>query len=136
MKNPRAFNLFELVIIAAVLSAFSYSIVPNLTSASSEDDLVIMIDILHQVRAQLDHYRSKFNSPPQPDTDTALLIQLNKVIDSRIPALNRLPANPFNGLRTVRIDTNSDFISGSFGWHYNPQTGRFRADDSPGHANL
>jgi len=135
-KKTQQFRIAELLIIIAVISFAGYSFAPHITKADNDENLAMMIAMLGQVRSQIDFYHARFDRSPDANSDTELLIELNKCSSRSVPCMSRLPRNPFNKKRSVRIDTDSNYVSGLYGWHYNPKTGYFRADNCPAHANL
>jgi len=137
MKNgPSGYRAIEIGIMTLVLIGVGYTFIPNFTRADNEENLMTMIDMLHQIRSQIDIYKAHSNDVPDPNSEVEFLIALNKYPSRPAPCMNRLPVNPFNRLNTIRIDTNSEEVSGFYGWYYNPTTGQFRADNCPSHANL
>ena len=51
------------------------------------------------------------------------------------PYLKKIPANPFNGLNTVRFD-GSAAGTGEAGWRLDTQSGHFQADNDEAYASL
>jgi general secretion pathway protein G len=132
------FRFVELVIIAAVLGFISFTVIPPLTQASTEDNIVAVVSVLSHVRSQIDLYRAQHKGmlPPADTPEEFKKALTQKDRHGLGPYIKEFPVNSFNGLDIVRINSVPDQGAGSHGWHYNSKTGEFHADDSPWHANL
>jgi general secretion pathway protein G len=134
----RGFKLFELLFIAAVLGSIGTVVVPPLTQASNEDNIVYIVGVLHNMRSQIDLYKAQHNGllPPADAPEIFERALTQKDAKGLGPYMKALPVNPFNQLSTVRISSDGDQGAGAHGWHFNKITGDFHADDSIGHAQL
>ncbi len=134
----RGFKLFELLLVAAVLGSISFAVIPPLTQAGTEDRIISMISTLHHVRSQINLYKAQHNGiMPPSDTQGAFETAMTaKDTDGFGPYMKELPVNPFNQLSSVRTSPSPDQGAGTHGWHFNPITGDFHADDSLCHAQL
>ena len=134
----RGFRLFELMLIVAVVGSISVAVIPPLTQASTEDNIINVVGILHHVRSQIDLYRAQHKGKlPSADTPAAFEKAMTlKDAEGFGPYMDQLPVNPFNQSNTVRVSSDADQGAGTFGWHFNPTTGDFHADDSISHSQL
>lgn len=133
----KKFSVIEFLIIAAVLGSISFAVIPPLTQASTEDNIIAVISILNHVRSQIDLYKAQHKGMLPPSTPEAFVKAMTqKGPDGLGPYLKELPANSFNNSNLVRITSDTDPGQGTHGWHYNSSTGEFHADDSSCHANL
>jgi general secretion pathway protein G len=142
MKNMesgyRGFKLFELLLIAAVLGSIGMAVIPPLTQASTEDHIINVISILHQVRSQIDLYKAQHKGmlPPAHTPEAFEKAMTQKDAKGYGPYMEELPLNPFNNLSSVRVNSSKDWGAGTHGWHFNSITGDFHADDSLCHSQL
>jgi general secretion pathway protein G len=134
----RGFKFFELALIAAVLGSVGVTVIPQFTQASNEDNIINMIGTLHQIRSQIDLYKAQHNGMlPRADTPEAFTTAMTqKGADGFGPYIQEFPTNPFSQSSSVRISSKADQGKGTHGWHYNPATGDFYADDSKCHSQL
>jgi general secretion pathway protein G len=132
------FKLIELVIIVAVLGFISFTVIPPLTQASTEDNIIAVVSVLNHIRSQIDLYKAQHSGmlPPSGTPEEFKKALTQKGPDGLGPYIKEFPVNAFTGLETVRINPVPDQGAGSHGWHYNSKTGEFHADDSSCHANL
>ena len=137
-KGHKGFKLFELALILAAIGSIGFTVIPQFTQAGTEEHIISTMGILHQIRSQIDLYKAQHNGslPPAQTAQEFEKAMTQKDALGFGPYMAQIPANPFNGLRSVRITTDSDMSSGTHGWCYNPQTGDFYADDNKCHAQL
>jgi prepilin-type N-terminal cleavage/methylation domain-containing protein len=151
-----AFTLVEILIVVVIMGILAAIVIPQFSQSSDDARYAATIQNLQSLRGQIDLYRNqhegKFPGNPagaNPDTDFAeqLTLPTNELGqrssagnqgfgDPNFPfgpyVHNRLPANPFNGSRTVQTvtafpaaapggDTPTDP-----GWVYEVTSGRIR----------
>ncbi len=131
----RALTLVELVIIALVLGILAMVMVPQFSRAGGEPRLSSLRISLQWVRGQIELYRVQHEGR-YPDAEN-FVRQLtgrtrpdgtpcdSPAEDCRCgPYLQTVPVNPYT--LGSRVDTGP---VGTSDWHYDPQTGLFRAND-------
>ncbi len=136
MKEQARLSYVEIIIITVVLGVVAMRVVPRFTVASPESKICNLIDGLQEMRAQLDLYRAQYYGC-LPDVNSFAVFQtaLTTGIGRYGPYIKDVPANPFNGLGTVRFD-GEPAGAGTAGWRLDTRTGLFQADDSVAHAGL
>jgi general secretion pathway protein G len=134
----RRFKFFELILIAAMLGSVGVTVIPQFTQAGNEDNIINMMGMLHQIRSQIDLYKAQHNGMlPSADTPEAFTAAMTKKgADGFGPYMEEFPTNPFNQFNSVRMSSKADQGKGTHGWHFNPTTGDFYADDNSCHAQL
>ena len=136
MKERSRLSHFEIVIIAIVLGVIGMRVVPQFVEASPEAQIGELIDGLQKMRAQLDLYRVQHaGCLPDVGSSTGFEAAMTKETGRCGPYIKKIPANPFNGLNTVRFD-GEPAGAGTAGWRLDTDTGVFKADDSAAHAGL
>ena len=98
---------------------------------------------LRKIRGQIELYKfyhndqlPAFTGETFADFERRMTTKTDKNGDAGIdfgPYLNSIPVNPFNGLKTVRID---GAVAGANinGWRFDSANGIFQADDSASNA--
>jgi general secretion pathway protein G len=131
-------KLFELLLIAVVLGSIGFVAIPPFTQASTEDNIIHIVGVLHHIRSQIDLYEAQHNGalPPTDTPDAFEKAMTQKDAAGFGPYMESMPVNPFNQLKTVRISSDAGHAAGTHGWCFNPATGDFCADDSQCHAQL
>ena len=134
----KGFKFFELALVAAVLGSVGFAVLPQFTQAGTEDHIITMMGTLHQIRSQIDLYKAQHNGKlPPADTPEALCTAMTQKDAAGFgPYMAEVPTNPFNQSSSVRVSSEADQGNGTHGWHYNPATGDFYADDSKCHSQL
>jgi type II secretory pathway pseudopilin PulG len=136
MREQARLSYVEIIIITVVLGVVAMRVVPRFTEASPESKICDLIDGLEQMRAQLDLYRAQHDGCL---SNVNSFDVFQTAIKTRIgrygPYVKKVPANPFNGLGTVRFD-GEPAGAGTAGWRLDTGTGLFQADDSVAHAGL
>jgi type II secretory pathway pseudopilin PulG len=139
--SAAGFALAEVLVLVAVLAILAAVIVPGWCEAGPDGRLAELLSTLQTVRAQLGLYQQQHHGryPTLPGLVEQMTLYTDvDGVSSRAPSsrfnlgpyLTAIPNNPFTGTNTV--------VSGEVGlqaaWYYDPQAGRFRANDSPDHA--
>jgi general secretion pathway protein G len=164
MQAKRGFTLVEILIVVVILGILAAIVVPQFTQASTEAKFNSLCSNLQSIRSQIELYKVQHNDVPPGNTVAGGVISaaldsfdeqmvyttdidggINGTSKARTgdfkygPYLERVPANPFNGLTTiVAITDPCDAGSGAAGWAYDPATGEIYADDDvdASHAGL
>jgi prepilin-type N-terminal cleavage/methylation domain-containing protein len=140
----RAFSIIELVIVVAILGVISAIAMPRLSragDASRESSLIANMAIL---QSAIDRYTAEHgglspghSAPGSVDpSGAAFRSRLEGVtLDNGTPGaggifgpyLRQVPANPLNGLRTVRVG-GAAAGAGTHGWRFDPVTESIESD--------
>ena len=120
---------------AVVLGIAARAITPQSAEAQTEANICILIDGLETMRANLDLYRAHHGGCPPSDSFAGFEAALTTRTGRYGPYIDRIPANPFNNLNTVRFD-GEPAGAGLAGWRFDIKTGRFQADNDVAHAAL
>ena len=127
---PEVFIVFLIIAIVAAISA------PRFSEAKNDNDLARLVKGLEMVRQQIELYRAQHDGLLPGQKYKGQEISEEDFIDGLTepdgvygPYLKKMPKNPFNGLRSVRIGTVTIGSAAGAGWFLNCQTGDFRADD-------
>ena len=133
----------EILSLALLLGILASVIIPNISGVGPGSRSSTLARDLRTMRSRIERYKRHHNgelpAAKGENSDSFLCRMVRKTnVDGDIgiefgPYLQRLPVNPFNGLRAVRIDGASAGTNIA-GWRFDPRTGAFQADDSPGHA--
>jgi type II secretory pathway pseudopilin PulG len=151
-RNPFAFTLVELVVVVMIIGTIAAMAVPRVAGGAKGASRSALRANLAVLRSAIDKYAldhddrtPDINHAGIPDTSgpqfVRRLTETTSVSGKPTagapfgPYLLNWPVNPFNALDDVRIG-GSPAGSGTHGWHYDPLTGEFSADDSPDHAEL
>lgn len=135
----------EILLLMLLLGILASIIVPNISGVGPGNRISTLARDLRRMRSEIERYRRQHNGQfPAAGGESSdcflrrMVKKTNADGDSGFecgPYLRRLPVNPFNDLKTVRID---GAVAGTniAGWRFDTLTGAFQADDSPGHAML
>ena len=145
MKRQRrsGFTLVEVLIVVVVLGILAATVLPQFTSASSDAKESALTQNLKVMRSQIQNYRFQHNGqfPAAGQTTEAKLTDalLKRTdIDGTVNAttgaygpyfIGLLPANSFNNLRTVRVETADAAADGATGWIYNSTLGTIKPNN-------
>jgi general secretion pathway protein G len=140
MQAKRGFTLVEILIVVVILGILAAIVIPQFTQASTEAKTSSLASDLQSLRSQIQLYKVQHNDVApgnggQTFDDQMLLTTdvdgvLNTSTTPKVragdfkygPYLERIPANPFNGLDTIGAPTATDT-----GWTYDPTTGEIHA---------
>src|SRR4030042_3874625 len=117
----------SVMVVAIVLAIAKIEIAPQFTEASSEEAKVSeLVDGLGQMRAQLDLYRARHGDCfPSTNSFTIFETAMTTSEEGYDPYVKKIPANPFNGLKTVRFD-GEPAGAGKAGWRFDTKPGLFQ----------
>jgi Tfp pilus assembly protein PilE len=136
MRARGGLSYVRILLVAAVLGMVAKISVPRFSEAGEEAKVCELIDRLEEVRAHLDLYRAHHNGLLAPrDSSAAFESALTTRCGSYLPYISEMPANPFNGLKSVRFD-GEPAGCGTAGWRLDSKSGFFQADNSVEHAAL
>lgn len=143
----RGVTFVELVVVFVVLAVVASVIVPQFSQAATESKVSHICEILQEVRSYITIYKAQHDGllPSEAScgfenamcgvTDAAgNLAVAGSGVQILGPYMERMPANPYNGLNTVDID--GEIGDGSHGWHFDRKSGLFKADDSIENAKM
>ena len=126
-------EVFIVVLIMALIAAVS---APKFSQAKASNDLSRLIKNLEMIRQQIKLYQVQHEGllPGQQKegeeiTEEEFVKALTQSDGVYGPYLKEIPANPFNGLNTVRIGSVTLGSAAGAGWFFNSSNGDFRADD-------
>lgn len=133
----------EILSLTLLLGILGSIIIPNISGVGPGSRSSTLARNLRTMRSRIERYKRHHNgqlpAATGEDFDSFLCRMTKKTnADGRPgiesgPYLRRLPDNPFNGFRTVRID-GAAAGTNIAGWRFDTRTGAFQADDSPDHA--
>ena len=146
-----AFSLIELVISLVIIGLMAAIAVPRVSSAGRDVRVTALSATLSSMRTAIDLYTTEHDgrTPDQNqvgNTDSSgpnFVKRLAERTDgdggidaagAYGPYIRKFPVNPFNELDSVRIGGSAPG-SDTHGWHYDPTSLKFSADDSPEHAS-
>ena len=131
-----AITIPEFLIVFLVIAIIAAITAPKFSEAKNGSDLTRLVRGLETVRQQIELYKvhhdgllpgQKYQGQDVSEEDfVKALIESDGVYG---PYLKKMPKNPFNGLRSVRIGTLTLGSASGAGWFLNCETGDFRADD-------
>ncbi|MBN2457038.1 MAG: hypothetical protein JXB29_10985 [Sedimentisphaerales bacterium] len=136
MKDDVLLSYAEVIILGMMFFVFAVNVAPRFAQAETDGRICDLIDSLEKVRPQLDLYRAQHAGKLPP---TASFAGFQKAMTKRAgrygPYVKKVPANPFNGLNTIRFD-GEPAGANKTGWRLDTGTGLFQADDDAAHAEL
>lgn len=126
-------EFFIVFLVIAIIAAIS---VPKFSEAKSENDLMRLCKGLGMVRQQVELYKVQHDGLLPGQTYKGQEVSEEEFVKALIsrdgvygPYLKKMPKNPFNDLRSVRVGTVTIGSAAGAGWFLNCETGDFRADD-------
>jgi general secretion pathway protein G len=142
MNAKYGFTLVEILIVVTILGILAAMVIPVFGQASTDAKTAALASNLSKMRQQIEVYRNQHNGvlPGTSGSATFEQAMIGKTtlygdVGGRYgPYIMDLPKNSFTDDSTIRVDTNP--AGTGTGWHYNPVTGDFQADDSAEHAAI
>ncbi len=145
MIHRRGISLSEVLVLTLLLGILASIIIPNISGVGPASKSSTLARGLRTMRSGIDRYTCQHNGQLPAaiggNLDSFLRRMARKTNADGYPGvelgpyLRRLPANPFNGFRAVRMD-GAAAGANIAGWRFDTLTGAFQADDSPGHAKF
>lgn len=135
MRN--GLSVVELVIVACIIGILAALVVPHVQNQATDAKTAAAKDNLRVLRSTVELYAANHRGvPPGYDNDDR-----NGALDETFfheqtvvnePYMRRIPENPFNTRRTIRMVGNNEPFpteaTGAFGWIYQPATQTIRLD--------
>lgn len=151
MKKRNGFTLVEILIVVVILGILAAIVIPQFSDASEEAKMTSLVSDLQTIRSQIHLYKAQHHhgaaNLPGTVSGVSFKDSMTKYTfaDGRLapqatgdgvcdPYLREIPKNPFDGLADISSTAGAGDLSG--GWHYDPTTGAFNANDSAEHAGL
>ncbi len=129
-------SLVQVLILAVALGVIAKVVAPQFSQAGTEERVSRLIDGLSAMRMHLDLYRVWHRgSLPPTDSFASFERAITTKAGEYVPYLEEVPANPFNGLRTVRFDGVAAGANEA-GWRLDTATGMFQADNDKAYAGF
>jgi general secretion pathway protein G len=138
-KARIGFALIQVSLIGAICSVGAGIVAPDFSARGTGVEEARFLADVQTIRCQIELYKIQHNeqlpcTASSADFEKALTTRGD---DNRGPYLQGIPANPFNGHKTVRFEKGQSTAgSGNAGWVVNTATGSFNADDSAKHAAM
>jgi len=135
MKARGGFSLIGIVIATVVLCLLATVMGPQLGSAASDARIASLCENLQNVRRHIEVYRRQHEDRLPASAGESGEDFVRRMTgdgpagEGSTLRLERMPANPYNRLDTVRVGQ-APAGAGTHGWRFDPATGDFRADDS------
>jgi general secretion pathway protein G len=148
MQAKRGFTLVEILIVVVILGILAAIVIPQFTQASTEAKTNSLCSDLQSLRSQVELYKVQHNDlVPLPeaagtwnrmiyatDIDGATAAAPSKERDPANdiiygPYLERVPANPFNDLNTIKEVAAKAAADNLTGWCIVTDTGEVYAND-------
>jgi general secretion pathway protein G len=145
VSSKRGFTLVEILIVVVIMGILAAIVVPQFSQSSDDARFTSTVQNLQSVRGQIDLYRNQHEGALPGDTaDTGDdLVFRDRMVEPTNeagvtgpfanPAFpygpymhNQIPANPFNGLRSVKNVATFTAPDDATGWVYERTSGRFR----------
>ena len=136
MSGERSLSSGEVVITVIILGLVARTVAPQFVEARSKAKVCELAEGLEVMRAHLDCYRAEHgNCLPPTSSFLSFERAVTRGTGAYKPYINQIPANPFNGLRTVRFDGEAAG-AGLAGWRLDTERSLFQADNDCVHAAL
>jgi general secretion pathway protein G len=135
MRGMNRVSYAELVIMVAIPCLAARIVAPQFVEASPEAKVCELTDELETMRAELDLYRAEHGGQlPPTETFASFEAAMTAKVGQHGPYVEKIPTNPFNGLKTVRFN-GEPAGAGKAGWRLDTRSGLFQADNT-GYAAL
>ena len=129
--KKRGFSVAELLIVVAVLGIMAAIVVPQFQSQSTRAKTAVAKDSLRILRSAIELYTAQHSGiPPGYEDDDPQTAPTSENFEDQLVGnrtyLAKIPKNPFNNLRNIRMIGNSeafppDAVDG-YAWIYQPAT--------------
>lgn len=136
-RSTQGFTLVEILIVVIILGILAAIVIPEFTQASEDARQSAIVSDLQTVRSQIELYKVQHNGL-KPTADIVDQLTKATTTDGTVddangvfgPYLQKFPSNPCAPKDPTGVDTEGDPGTGDEGWHYNPTTGDFHANDA------
>ena len=136
MSKKIRLSYIQILIAAVVIGMVAKSMSPQSAEARTESQLCDLIESLVTMRAHIELYRAHHDNNLTPTNSFESFQTAVTTNYARYnPSINKIPANPFNNLNTVRFD-GEPAGAGKAGWRRDTKTGKFQADNGTDYAAL
>jgi hypothetical protein len=136
MTTKSGLSFFGLLAIAAIIGVAAKVSVPGFARADMEEKTCELIDALETMRTGLVLYRGQHRGRlPAVDSLELFEMAMTTKVGECGPYVEKIAANPFNGLNTVRFD-GEPAGANQAGWRFDTEAGLIQADDTVAHAGL
>lgn len=136
MNDKIRLSYVRILMVALVLGLVGKAVSPQFAGASAEKKVSMLLDGLQLMRAHLDLYRAQHgDSLPPTDSLAGFQAAMTRRAGQFGPYVDDIPANPFNGLNTVRFN-GEPAGADKAGWRLDTRTGLFQADNDVAYAAL
>ncbi|MBN1795230.1 MAG: hypothetical protein JW804_01020 [Sedimentisphaerales bacterium] len=131
----------NLTYLRIIIAAFAIGLLANTAGPASsragiERKTRELADNLVKIRSSLELYRvHHMGRYPPSGSFEKFEAALRTKSETNAWYINGVPANPFNGLNTVRFD-NEPAGAKKAGYKFDPETGAFQADNDPAYSAL
>ena len=144
MRKRRAFSLVELVIVVVIMGIIAAIAVPRMSSSAENAAKNAVVGSQKALQTAIDLYTAEHEGQlPHVGAGTALVFYKRLVSTSDLdgtvnestgiygPYINGIPANPINGLNTIR---QGGIAAGAntHGWRYDTASGAIEPDHGSG----
>ena len=128
--SESGFTLHEMLIVVVVLGIIAAVAVPRFSKASSDARLESLQFTLETVRVQMQMFRSK-NELKMPSMESSDGFVSDMTTSAKGgPFLERIPRNPFNNDKSVKLGALACPGDNSSGWWIDTRDGSFWANDN------
>ena len=118
MQAKRGFTLVEILIVVVILGILAAIVIPQFTQASTEAKQNSLCSDLQSLRSQIELYKCQHNDTAPTFADFEALMIYTSKMDGTVgtskardaangfiygPYLESVPANPFNGMSTLKV---------------------------------
>lgn len=134
--KKKGFTLVEILIVVVILGILAAIVIPQFSEASTESKVSSSLSSLQSLRSQISLYKIQHNdNPPALATFEAQMTQYSDALGTTAaakdaangivfgPYVQSVPANPWNGSRTVAATG-----AAGNGWVYDEGTGNIYLD--------
>ena len=133
--NKRGFSIVELLIVVAILGIMAAIVVPQFQSQSTCAKTAVAKDSLRILRSAIELYTAQHSGiPPGYENDDPQIAPTSASFNDQLVVnrayLAKIPKNPFNNLRNIRMIGNNEAFPqdavGGYAWVYQAATKTIR----------
>lgn len=142
-RRRNGFTLIEVLIVVVIMSVLAATIIPQFSNSAKDARESSIKFNVHQMRAQINMYRMQHNGTAPTGLNNLEQLTKSTNVTGTVGATGtsfpygpyiqtQLPAQPFSGLNTVKIDSGTGVPAATAGngggWIYRPSTGEIWVD--------